>query len=489
MAPPKMAQCLDCEQEFEVSQSGFPPNKIVSSILAKEFHLSDEEKTIKYAIQELVQQLEHFQSDFKLKHSDLERISSDHFSELRRQIDVQREKLKIKIDEIALKMTARVNQKEKINHSKVKQLLLAAIPVDIKQARQTLENEFRKPNILIEEIKRMQNEQQQRVNEFQTRLRKVDTFCGKIKSFVFKPSHSLRDESFGLLKSNELIAIALDKNIQIWNLAYDKCVANLEGHANSISCLDNIDENRFASVSADNTIRIWDAQNFACLKRFTTSRKNKVVCLKSLPSNRLASGSYLVIEIWSIESGECLKTLNGHSDWVRDIVYLPSGNLVSCSWDKTIKMWDLGRGECIQTITSHSDEFCCLHLLRNGQLASSSYNKKIKIWNMESGECVKTLQGHSSYTWRLQQLESGELVSCSNDSTIKIWDITEGCCARTLVEHSGVVRSIRINSLNNNLVSCSDDGTIKTWDSRTGEFFNTVADLNACGQFVDLIFI
>ena len=89
---------------------------------------------------------------------------------------------------------------------------------------------------------------------------------------------------------------------------------------------------------------------------------------------------------------------------------------------------------------------------------------------------------------RLQQLESGELISCSDDQTIKIWDLTESSCANTLGGHSGVVRSIRVNSQNNNLVSCSSDGTIKTWDSKTGECINTVTDMNG-GQLLDLIVI
>ena len=45
--------CLECDQEFDVPSKGFPSNKIVSSVLAKDLYLNDEEKTIKYAIQVL----------------------------------------------------------------------------------------------------------------------------------------------------------------------------------------------------------------------------------------------------------------------------------------------------------------------------------------------------------------------------------------------------------------------------------------------------
>ena len=89
---------------------------MATEILAKDLHLSAKERTIKQATQYLIQQLEHLQTDLSRRHSDLERISFDHFSEIRRHIDIQREEL----DEIALKMIDRVNENEKDCNSKIK---------------------------------------------------------------------------------------------------------------------------------------------------------------------------------------------------------------------------------------------------------------------------------------------------------------------------------------------------------------------------------
>ena len=491
-------RCLECEKEFEVPQNGFPPNKMASNILAKELCLSDEEKTIKTSIQKLIQQLEHLPEELKREKSDLERISFDHFSELRRQIDVQREELKNKIDEIALKMIDRVNQKEKAYNKKIEESFLNSPRIDIEQSKHILANEFRKPNLLVEKVKQMQNEQQQKVNEFQRRIKEISSLCGEIESLVFESSQSFQDESFGLLKSKLLIACALDNKIQIWNLASNECVATLEGHSRTISCLEQIDKNRFASGSDDDTIRIWDAKNFVCLKTLITSNRNKGLCLKSLTSNRLASSSKGDIKILNIESGECLQTLDDptsgfgylNPNWNCRLVYLPNGNLISCTQDKTIKVWDLTGGECMKKLKGHSDWVLCLLLLINGQLASGSEDNTIKIWDMESGECVKTLQGHSNGVWRLQQLESGKLVSCSRDNTINIWDLTKGSFSKFLVDRSEAIKSIRVNNKNNTLVSCSDKKTIKTWDLKTGACINTITVQNYdYGQLMDLIFI
>ena len=488
-------RCLECVQEFEVPQCGFPPHKMASNILAKDLHLSEEEKTIKTAIQELVQQLEQLQSDLKQIHSDLKRTSFAHFSDVRHQIEIQREELKNKIDEFSLKMIDQVNEKEKAYNLRVEESLLVTNTVDIEESRRILENKFRNPNLVIDEIKRLQTEHEQNLNEFRARLTELVTFNDELKTITFKTGSGFQSESFGRLALNELnskvnclVACSNVNSIQIWNLVSNECVATLEGHSTFVHGLENIDENRFASGSMDKTIRIWNANSYVCFK-ILKGHQYGVEALKCLTSNRLASGSHGEIKIWDVESEECLQTLlNAHLSSIRGLASLPNGNLVSCSDDKTIKVWDLNRGACIKTLTGHLDVVFCILLLKNGQLASGSQDRTIKIWNMAIGECVKTFEGHTDIIWRLQQLESGELVSCSWDYSIKIWNLTESVCVRTLVSHTSYVTSIRVNSQNNTLVSCSSDGTIKAWDLETGECANNVI-FKKDAQLRDLILI
>ena len=142
----------------------------------------------------LIQQLDRLQSYLKQKHADLKQISFDHFSEVRRQIDLQREDLKRKIDDIALKMIDLVKEKEKEYNAAVKHSLLAFMPVDIEESRRILKNEFRNSNLVIAEVQRMQYEHEQKIAEIRAILNESDSFDMKSKPIVFKPRH---DVSFG----------------------------------------------------------------------------------------------------------------------------------------------------------------------------------------------------------------------------------------------------------------------------------------------------
>ena len=66
----------------------------------------------------------------------------------------------------------------------------------------------------------------------------------------------------------------------------------------------------------------------------------------------LASGSAdKTIKLWNANTGECLRTLEGHGDHVRTVAFSPDGApLASGSDDATIKLWNANTGECLRTL-------------------------------------------------------------------------------------------------------------------------------------------
>ncbi|WP_375501466.1 WD40 repeat domain-containing protein, partial [uncultured Nostoc sp.] len=59
--------------------------------------------------------------------------------------------------------------------------------------------------------------------------------------------------------------------------------------------------------------------------------------------------------LWDVDTGDCLRTLSGHTRWVWSVGFSPDGQtVVSCSEDETIKIWDVETGECLKTLRSKS---------------------------------------------------------------------------------------------------------------------------------------
>ena len=59
---------------------------------------------------------------------------------------------------------------------------------------------------------------------------------------------------------------------------------------------------------------------------------------------------YNKVRIWNVESGDCIKILEGHTNGVLGVSFSPNNQyVVSGSNDTTVRIWDVESGDCIKT--------------------------------------------------------------------------------------------------------------------------------------------
>ena len=77
----------------------------------------------------------------------------------------------------------------------------------------------------------------------------------------------------------------------------------------------------------------------------------------------------------------------------------------------------------MKTLKGHSDSVKSVVFSADGEyLASGSEDKTIGVWRVSSGKRIKTLTGHSSYVFSVVFSADGEyLASGSGDKTIGVW--------------------------------------------------------------------
>jgi WD40 repeat protein len=395
----KAIKCRKCNKKFSISGL-YKLNETANKILEENLHLTEIEKSTKKSLTKMIADLDKLIKEFKSIEPSFEINIHEYFIEIRRKIDLHREKLKEKIDEIAMTMIDLTKEKEKSlisignNSAKNFSLLLNS---NIEEEINGLMKEFRNPKMLIEDINFSIKKQEESVKQLENYLSDLKLQSDQTKSFYFKPNANTDEETFGILNlgplSPKFISCSKDKTIKVWDLDTFECYNTFYGHSDLVVCLEKLPNNQFLSGSQDKLIKLWDIDNDTCVKTFNDD--SSVLCLRLLSEKTFASGSYSVIRIWNIEDGCCVKILNGHTNFVMDILLLPNGSLVSCSVDKTIKIWDIEQTVCINTLNGHTDSIYCLTLLVNGNLASSSKDKTIKIWDLETGYCVFDLKGHS----------------------------------------------------------------------------------------------
>ena len=290
----------------------------------------------------------------------------------------------------------------------------------------------------------------------------------------------------------------------------DKKVAAiyLNGHHDSVYCL-QFDENKIVTGSRDNTIRIWDARTYQCLRKL-----GPLVCLADqTPQGVDEAGPSGVIpffradilspdpespplDVWHDASVLCLQyddeilvsgssdytclvwdvkddykpmfRLRGHTLGVLDVC-IDRRYIITCSKDTTIKVWDRNNGQLIKTLLGHRGPVNAVQV-RGNLLASASGDGMAKLWRLEDGICVKEFQSRDRGLACVEFSEDGRTIFAGgNDKVIYEYDTVTGQRIRELKGHADLVRSLHLDSANSRIISGSYDQSIKVWDIKKGE--------------------
>jgi hypothetical protein len=204
-------KCKLCSEEFGVKDNEFKSIKPFTNLIETQSYLSDEETSLKRDLDESLRKFFDYYDEFAKNKTQLESDVFEHFQEIRFQIDEHRERLKVKIDDIALAMTEKIKKHEE---AYLKELKKSFSSFDDSQYLQIklneLEETFRNPNLLIKTIKEMQQKQEESLKEIQLKLNEMTIV--KVNSEAtneFKPNVSLFNQKeedtslFGSIKLNQ----------------------------------------------------------------------------------------------------------------------------------------------------------------------------------------------------------------------------------------------------------------------------------------------
>jgi WD40 repeat protein len=156
-------------------------------------------------------------------------------------------------------------------------------------------------------------------------------------------------------------------------------------------------DGRWLAVGSSVGVYVYEAATLREARRFETDAPAPVVAFS--PDGRLlasGSGDKTVI-VWDVGTGERVRTLEGHTDWVHSVAFSPDGRLLaSGSLDQTVIVWDVRTGERVRTLKGHTNTVWSVAFSPDGRLlASGSGDQTVIVWDVRTGERVRTLTGHT----------------------------------------------------------------------------------------------
>jgi WD40 repeat protein len=213
------------------------------------------------------------------------------------------------------------------------------------------------------------------------------------------------------------------------------------------------------------------------------------------------------------------KTLDGHTNYVWDVVITPDGRRVlSASNDTTVRMWDVASGNHLATFSGHQAAVCSVAVsaagrsvaagamdgsvlvweltstaqrcrlehgaadakvgwgLKEDDLLTGGADGVLRIWKIPSCRETRAIRAHEAPILKVVFLDDGDrLVSISADKTIRVCSLASGECIRVCTGHTGEVNSVAISADKKTMVSASEDRTIRVWDLASGDCTATLS--------------
>lgn len=183
-----------------------------------------------------------------------------------------------------------------------------------------------------------------------------------------------------------VLTASRDQSIKVWEVSTGYCTRTLSGHAEWARCLSvSLNGDMLASGGSDHNILVWKLSTGALLATLrghehvvesvsygrrplsaadiiAAETKASAGSSSGNSSSGSSSGSagtdggagdasfdYLAsgsrdrtVKLWSALAGQCLMTFAVHENWVRCVLFHPSGKFIlSCSDDKSIRVMDI----------------------------------------------------------------------------------------------------------------------------------------------------
>lgn len=143
----------------------------------------------------------------------------------------------------------------------------------------------------------------------------------------------------------------------------------------------------------------------------------------------------------------------------------PCGEYVATgSRDQTVRIVHRTTGECLRTLVGHTDEVRSVAFSPDGASVMSVCGDRhdcdgVRVWNVETGtHCRLTGMTLPCFS------PDSKKIACCQGRMVYIWDAVRGERQCTLEGHEGAVRSVHFNRDGTQIVTASADHTVRIWN-------------------------
>jgi WD40 repeat protein len=316
--------------------------------------------------------------------------------------------------------------------------------------------------------------------EAQTMIGTRETGCHSLRS-VYELSDGMLVCWSDSFDNDAFLGSDTGKNIAVIKLVSlkDECQdAFMICHACcQMSGIMQLGADRILGWSFDGVLTLWDYGDPSARRGNLIEGRVVANILAGLYGVSALAGDYILLHypntpltVRSTRTWEIIATLNGIDSWIRHIMELADGSIVTCLDDKTLRVWNMLTGDCHHILKGHQDIVHGAHQLPDKRVLSWAYGNTFWLWDTITWKRDKIIRAPRSCgtSWKALTLASGNVLLWPDMSSGSAWifNPTVDAFTHILEGRGSAIRSV-VSLKNGNIVTLSDKHTLRIWE--TGE--------------------
>ncbi len=278
----------------------------------------------------------------------------------------------------------------------------------------------------------------------------------------------------------ELISGSKDGTLRVWNLENGQTKSTPLAHSHYVRDLDITPDGRYAvSGSWDQSLRVWEIESCQRVLIIECQTRFESVCVTP-GGHTVVTGGWKApsvpikspLLVWNLANGECLyahECGDIRCDQIWSVCMTPDGQWIITGDDNGhIKVWDLESGRCLKTLEGHSAKVWCVRMMADGRhIVSGSWDMSVRVWDLDTGGCVRILSGKIEI-WGVSVTPDSRYLLSAGYGTLLIWDLESGQCLGQFVGHPSCISDVVVTP-NGRYAGSVGDKTLRIWDLATKE--------------------